>query len=255
MRNYKKTLIFDLDQTLIDSVYQKTNFFNDHKIIKKMKFIIIDNFIVYLRPYTTDLLKYCNSNNINVGFWSSGSKIYVKQIVDGIVNTINIDHSYNLSFNNSLIIHHQLNNVFKPYIIWSRSDNISKGIYFDVINDKYITWNKNKIKYNITSYKDMNYLFDNTKANKQNTILIDNLPMHLFQNNPDNILIIPPFCNKNYNDNILSILLKKLKIIKQLKSSNFNMKYISPDNKFIYPTGYITNCISRNLKVKKSKSK
>ena len=238
----KPALIFDLDQTLIDS---KKRFLQNKFVTpisnKNIKILILDNYIVHLRPYTMEILEYCYYNNIDVGFWSSGSIDYVKQITNGILETLLFFEDIKL----------------KPRMIWARTKTLRIGPYFDVINNKYIRWSGNV--YNTNAYKDMNYLFENTTLSKNNTILVDNLPLHLYQNNPNNILIIPPFCYLNKNDDILNTLLNQLeklnkKSLKLLKSSMFNMNYLSPDNKFIYPTGYIQKCINKTTVKSKKKS-
>jgi len=238
----KPALIFDLDQTLIDS---KKRFLQNKFVTpisnKNIKILILDNYIVHLRPYTMEILEYCYYNNIDVGFWSSGSIDYVKQITNGILETLLFFEDIKL----------------KPRMIWARTKTLRIGPYFDVINNKYIRWSGNV--YNTNAYKDMNYLFENTTLSKNNTILVDNLPLHLYQNNPNNILIIPPFCYLNKNDDILNTLLNQLeklnkKSLKLLKSSMFNMNYLSPDNKFIYPTGYIQKCINKTTVKSNKKS-
>ena len=227
----KSTLIFDLDQTLVDSIPHSYNMFRiPKKVVKNIPIFISDKYMIHLRPHTIDLFEYCHTNNINIGIWSSGAAEYVQKIVTALVETFECI----------------TDNIC---MVWSRSKSIRQGPYFDVMANSHIKWDNTKLKYNTLAYKDINYVFANTKLNKNSTILIDNLPLHLYQNNPNNILIIPPFCYRNINDSILSILLDQLKKqkTKLLKATNFNMNYLSPDNKFIYPTGYINKCINKRV--------
>lgn len=156
--------------------------------IKLLKKPTIQNiaFIVFIRPFVKEILKWC-FNNARVSFWTSGDFSYAISIVKHLVEPSNIN---------------KIKTIITRY---------NKSIYIDLYTNK---------KYSILRdgflVKNMDLLFEHTdykhKFNRHNTLLIDDMPSNILENikthNKYNILPIEPWFYKDVDDNKLLKLLK-----------------------------------------------
>ena len=196
-------IIFDLDETLINSVHldnnetilmKTTNRYTEVYLINVGK---NNNFLVNCRSYSSLLLKYC-FKNFNVGFWTAGTIDYGKKIIKRLLN----EEEYKKTI----------------CIIGKEKKNDKYWLCKDIINN-------NKFKIPLLDgqkTKPLSILFeDNThykNINKRNTILIDNNTWNIIPNPKNSLYLID--CCTHIKDNILFILYQKLKDIKEKKITN-----------------------------------
>lgn len=186
------TVIFDLDETLIDARSVKNTTtdmtratFPSHGEFFIMKLNLNKDYMVFIRPYTIELLIHC-FHYFNVAFWSSGEHSYVKTVVEHLMGFCKRDIS-DLCF------------------AWGRSDTgttFTDAFTSKTIPDALKMGNNNYHKNLQTVFK----LFPT--CNPSSTFLFDNLPTHSLFNSPNNIVYVPPYAFQNHNDTILRNLLE-----------------------------------------------
>lgn len=207
MKN-KINIIFDIDDTLVHTEYNKTYHDKYIRLNNEIQYIITNKSLTFIRDYTYDLLNYC-FNYFNVGFWSTGTEKHILPIIKKLIPNKNDYNKINL-----LLCRHRY--------------NPQNTIYKNILTKK-----KYKISdYNYYPIKPLDLLFENPdfkkKFNKNNTILIDDSAFHV-SINPNNSIFIPTFCYQ-HNDNILFELLifldknKNKKNIKNLIKNFYDYK-------------------------------
>lgn len=205
------TVIFDLDETLIDarSVNNSTTdmargTFPLHGEFFIMQLNVNQYHVVFIRPYTIELLVHC-FHYFNVAFWSSGEHSYVKTVVEHLMGFCKRDIS-DLCF------------------AWGRSDTgttFTDAFTLKTIPDALKMENNNYHKNLQTVFK----LFPT--CNPSSTFLFDNLPSHNLFNSSNNIVYVPPYIMQNHNDTILRNLIEIIRR-KQYKEWNFPNKLDIP---------------------------
>lgn len=179
----KLNVIFDIDDTLIHSYFNKKNDRNFSEGIyhnteyELLKTTSGKSFIYFIRKYTMFLLNYC-FKHFNVGIWSNGNHKYIIPLLKNILTKSQYD---------------------KLNIIISATN----------ISDKYTEYknlkNNKKFKINVfnkTRPKPLEYLYENYKKfNPKNTLLIDDGSYNISVN-PLNSIFVPMYCLKN-EDNYL----------------------------------------------------
>jgi len=206
----KINIIFDLDQTLIQSIF---NFDVNIKVPKNTHSVKLnlkdEQFILFFRRHVNDLLNYC-FDNFNVGFWSVGNVGYVNTVLD---NLISEKHKNKIN------------------LILARLD-IKKT---HCIYQNQLTKKKYKVnRYNYQTVKSLDLLFEHKDFKhifkKKNTILIDDSAYNISVNKYNSIQI-PQFCY-NKQDNILLELIKWFKKIKNTKNiQNNNIEFYNYNGK------------------------
>jgi len=217
----KLCVIFDVDQTLIQTVYEEKGHKQVLRADKNTKYKLFSQRInkedqlgtIYIRNYALFLLRYC-IENFNVGIWSSGTDKYIEILLKKILP----EELYN-----------------KLNVIIGRTYHDHKITKFnDIKNDKKFTLSN----FNGLPNKNLVFLYENKFYSKifnhKNTILIDDNSL----NNvviPLNNIYIPPYCYLK-NDNYLFELYLWFK-------KNKNTKNIQKTEKIIFygynkPTPY-----------------
>lgn len=251
----KLNIIFDIDDTLIHSYFNKNNDRNFSKgIYNNTEYELLKTtsgipFIYFIRKYALFLLNYC-FKHFNVGIWSNGSHKYVIPLLKNLLTK----SQYNKL--NIIITSTNLNDKYTEY----KNYKNNKKFKIDVFNK--------------TRPKPLEYLYENYKDfNNKNTLLIDDGSYNISVN-PLNSIYLPMYClnnDDNYLFNIYQWLSKhgKKKDIRKIPKNIFdygntintncfidNKYYLSKDklkigdfveynNKNKYITGYITN-INKN---------
>ena len=196
---HKELLIFDLDDTLIFSqeIYNNFDEFecNEYKEsrfpFKSIYFVYNDNrniFIVYVRPYVIQLLKYC-FDNFQVAFWSSAELPYVRHIVNELLRMCG-------------------KNVHDICFAWGRS-KLRKPCFQDAFSDKLI--HEHHTTTNMSFHKRLDLV---TNRFSNNVILFDNLPDHIILNDRKYCVYIPPYHFLNHQD---TVMLQLLELIQKKK--------------------------------------
>lgn len=211
--NKKYHLIFDLDETLVQSL--DLNFKNNKSMIIENPSVslvsVLDisengkKTLLYIRPYFYELINFCFTY-FNVSFWTAGTENYCQSII------------------NILLTEKQKKDT---KVILSRNSK----------NNREVIDNKNGNIYSIMKYpqqKPLEFLWKHKDFNKffnnKNTIIIDN-SVNVTQYYPYNSILVESYCRLNENDDILSLLKKKLSQIKNL--FNGYESIISKNNKII----------------------
>lgn len=193
-------LIFDLDQTLIDSTKLDNNETVLLKTDKRHNEIFgintgkDSNYIITCRAYSSVLLRYC-FKNFNVGFWTAGTIKYG----DAILKRILLPEEYKKCI----------------CIIGRTSNTVNYWKCKDIINKT----NFKIPKLDGAMSKPLSLLFEDNKnykgIHKNNTLLIDNSPWNIIPN-PKNSIYIVDSCTKK-TDDLLFLLYHKLKEIRRKK--------------------------------------
>ena len=195
-------LIFDLDQTLIDSVAisetEPTTLQTDKRhteiFIINEKYKGKTSYIITCRPYSSFLLRYC-FKNFNVGFWTAGTLTYGLEILKKLL--------YPEEFKKCICI---IGRTKSTISYWKCKDH-NNNIEFKIPTlDGHVT-------------KPLSLLFNDNKNyrnfKESNTILIDNSPWNIIPNQKNSIYIVNSCTQKS--DNLLFLLYKKLDTIKNTK--------------------------------------
>jgi hypothetical protein len=196
-------LIFDLDQTLIDSTAlnnYETVLFKTDKRHNEIFGINTGgrqghgNYIITCRAYSSVILRYC-FKNFNVGFWTAGRIKYG----DDILKRILLPEEYK----KCVCI---IGRTSKTADYWKCKDIINKTNFKIPKLDGSLT-------------KPLSLLFEDNKNYKgiheNNTLLIDNSPWNIIPN-PKNSIYIVDSCTKK-TDDLLFLLYLKLKEIRRIK--------------------------------------
>jgi len=223
-------LIFDLDSTLIQSLYMDGNitFINDIKGVeffhimysikkqgrkskkkrkgktKKCKPTMKETkkFIVFQRAYLSTFLRFC-FNNFNVGFWTNGTIGYMNEILKKI------------------LLPEELKKCI--CILGRVKMNDDEIVYKDLKNKR-----KFKIKKTNDSYsKKLEYIY-NKKITKNNTLLFDD-GLYNKAVNCDNVILIPEYKYNIQNDKCLFRLMEILKKNKNNTIQRLNIKSIEDE--------------------------
>ena len=210
----KFNIILDIDETLIQTLqlsYNKTkkkiHSHNDGNITI-INYPKKNGSITYLRPGLFEFLDYCY-NNFFVSFWTTGTNNYCKAVLDSILTEKQLKQTR---------------------MIFSR---FKDNQVIDLINNK-----KYKIdKINDKICKPLDFLYNNEnykkKFNKNNTIIVDDNPIHIAINQRNSIFIYP-WCRYDKSDNKLPKLIEILKKNKNIKNVN-ELKY---ETKTLLETDY-----------------
>lgn len=220
-------LIFDLDQTLIESINtddskivignikgveffhmmyfqkkQKSKKRKKRKKSKKRKSIerIQNNYVVFQRQYLSTFLRFC-FNNFNVGFWSNGTVKYTNAILKKI------------------LLPEELKKCICILGRTKMDDN--EMVYKDLKNKR-----KFKIKTTNSNYsKKLEYIY-NKKITKNNTLFFDD-GIYNKGMNCNNVVLIPEYRYNIPNDKCLFKLMEILKKKRKVKTiQKLNIKTI-----------------------------
>lgn len=192
-------IIFDLDETLIDSyklIDDNTNLIKTDRRISEVFYMDtnIEQFFVVCRAYSSLLLRYC-FKNFKVGFWTAGTIKYGDIIIKKILSEE--------EYKKCICI---IGRTKSTYKIWECKD---------IVNGNILTIPK----LDNVQTKPLSYLFNDNKnyktLNKNNTILIDNSPWNIIPNPNNSIYVIDSCSHKS--DKILFKLYEFLKDIKDKK--------------------------------------
>ena len=210
--NKKFHLIFDLDETLIQSIQDNINLETKYMVentqLSQIAFININNIfkVIYIRPFCLTLLDFCYKH-FDVSFWTSGTHNYCR----GVINTL-------------------LNETQKQQTKFI----IAK---YNKDKNKIINLKSNKV-YDISKFypnqqKPLIYLWKhpdfNKYLNQNNTILIDN-SIQVVKPYLDNSILVYSYCRLNHQDDVLNTLKDKLSIIFKTNKKITNFKIV-PTNK------------------------
>lgn len=208
-KKYSKiNIIFDLDNTLIHSFednYQEellsyTNYEEKYYFTTDKK-----NYIIYTRPYTKNMLKYC-FNNCNVGFWTAGNTEYCNLVVNYILT--------------------QKQKKKSMFILARESSDKKYTTFRDLISKNIFKSNKKDNK--IT--KPIKILYERFNIYPENTVIIDNNPLVYKINKYNSIIIDNYFYNLHKKDISLlkivywiNIIKNKYKDIRYIEKPKFNI--------------------------------
>lgn len=210
--NKKFHLIFDIDETLMqtiqDNINLETKYMVENTQLSQIAFININNIfkVLYIRPFCLKLLEFCYKY-FEVSFWTAGTHIYCKKIIKTLLTDTQINQT--------------------KFII----------ARYQKYKDKIINIKTNKI-YDISAFypnqqKPLTYLWKhpdfNQYLNIDNTILIDNniqvVKPYLY-----NSILVYSYCRLNHQDDVLKTLKEKLLIILKTNKKLTNFKIV-PTNK------------------------
>lgn len=191
----KITYIFDLDETLVYSVWKK------------------DKYVTYLRPYTKQLLRYfyVNQDKFNIGFWSTGLDVYVEEVMKKILKPYK-DYPVKLL----------LARTKKMIDVINKDDKFKNEIPFiiDMQSGKtyHYTYYKNNISKNVEllKHRDFKDRFD------KEIILVDDLESNIMGNKLKHIYAITSWKNTK-KDVELKILLDCIKKKKKCTRKKINV--------------------------------
>lgn len=191
----KITYIFDLDETLVYSVWKK------------------DKYVTYLRPYTRQLLRYfyVNQDKFNIGFWSTGLDVYVEEVMKKILKPYK-DYPVKLL----------LARTKKMIDVINKDDKFKNEIPFiiDMQSGKtyHYTYYKNNISKNVEllKHRDFKHRFD------KEIILVDDLESNIMGNKLKHIYAITSWKNTK-KDVELKILLDCIKKKKKCTRKKINV--------------------------------
>ena len=191
----KITYIFDLDETLVYSVWKK------------------DKYVTYLRPYTRQLLRYfyVNQDKFNIGFWSTGLDVYVEEVMKKILKPYK-DYPVKLL----------LARTKKMIDVINKDDKFKNEIPFiiDMQSGKtyHYTYYKNNISKNVDllKHRDFKDRFD------KEIILVDDLESNIMGNKLKHIYAITSWKNTK-KDVELKILLDCIKKKKKCTRKKINV--------------------------------
>lgn len=214
----KNTIILDIDECLINSTMPYDNTYmtsgpHDSFMLEK------SGMVSFRRPYLEKFLRVV-FDKYNVGFWTTGTKNYAKEVLTEILLGEEMDAvKFILARENTIKKHAQKKEIKVPlnkydkshYSYWKNDKNPTLSVgYIDVLKNK---------KFNIKIFddgrniyvKDLSYVFQHPEyskfCNKNNTILIDDNPRHYQVNNGNNIIAIQPWNYKVWCDNKLEVLM------------------------------------------------
>lgn len=182
----KLNIIFDIDDTLIHSYFNKQNDRNfSDGIYHNTEYELFKTtsgkpFIYFIRKYAMFLLNYC-FKHFNVGIWSNGNHKYVNPLLKKILTKSQYDKL------NIIISATNINNKYTEY----KNFKNNKKFKIDVFN---------KIR-----PKSLEYLYENYKEfNPKNTLLIDDGSYNISVN-PLNSIFVPMYCLKNDDNHLFNI--------------------------------------------------
>ena len=192
----KITYIFDLDETLVYSVWKK------------------DKYVTYLRPYTRQLLRYfyVNQDKFNIGFWSTGLDVYVEEVMKKLLKSYK-DYPVKLL----------LARTKKMIDVINKDDKFKNEIPFiiDMQSGKtyYYTYYKNNIskKMDLLKHRDFKDRFD------KEIILVDDLESNIMVNKLKHVYAISSWKNTK-KDVELKILLDCIKKKKKCTRKKINVE-------------------------------
>jgi hypothetical protein len=167
-------IIFDLDQTLIDTLnINNYDEFNNLEYISKLftneKDLLVN---LKLRPYIKDLFDYLNMNNYEYSFWSLADYNYVKIVINYIKNVFFINPRFILARKNDYYFIDLISNI-EISIIYTKGIMIKK---IESLYENFLYLNENKI------------------------ILIDDNIDTILNNNPNNVYHISKWFSYNIHD-------------------------------------------------------
>lgn len=210
----KFNLILDIDETLIQTLQlpfnktrKKIHSHNDGNIVI-IDFPKKDGSLIYLRPSLFEFLEYCYQN-FYVSYWTTGTNNYCKAVLDGILTEKQMK---------------QTRIIFTRFKDNKVMDLVTKKKYkIEKVNDRIC--------------KPLDFLFNHEtfkkKFNKNNTILVDDNPLHISINQRNSIYIYP-WCRYDKNDDKLKKLIDIFKKNKNIKNIG-ELKY---DTKTLFQTNY-----------------
>lgn len=211
----KKTLILDLDETLVYSFYKKDKPMNNFDIELSFDKVIIRSLF---RPYLKQFINYVEKN-FNIIVWTSSEKDYAIKIVNHI-----------FSKKVELITKEDFSKYY--YMRHYHLDDINsspKGIQNIISSLKY--WIPNLYLYDYLDeklyIKDISKIVKKYNLNKKDIIAIDNDP-YKFYSSYGNYWYIPDFkgqANDNYLNKFMN-LLEKLKDLDDVRVDKKNYKDI-----------------------------
>jgi hypothetical protein len=191
--NYKLNLIFDIDETLIQSHHNESGILYSYdKGDMMMGKSRNGEFLIYLRPYLRQLLDFCYKY-FNISYWTSGETDYAKSILKNILSKSQYKKT-------KMILARVDQNEFKDcktdknYVINLHNDYIGKPLDY------------------LWDHPDFRYIF-----NRNNTVIIDDNPLNIALNQHNSIFIYP-WCRFNKKDRKLKALIKLLKQHKKAKT-------------------------------------
>ena len=152
--------------------------------------------LIHYRPYVIPFLRFC-FEHFNVGFWSTGSNVYVRHITLQLLRMTG----------------HQPADLV---CAWARkpfdaSDAVSDATppphkFVDVLTGVSVRPATRAMR-SQGYHKDLQTVFARFPTlDRSRVVLVDNLPTHLVRNAPTNVLWIPPYTYLNTHDTVLHAL-------------------------------------------------
>ena len=164
--------------------------------------------LVHYRPYLVPLLKWC-MEHCYVAFWSTGTVKYVRAIVERFLHDCQCTPSTLL-------------------FVWARAPQPPRSLnrlriratdtlkFVDAFTNERVVPPEGALR-QTSSHKDMTYVFHRfPQLSPEHIVLVDNLPLHLADNAPENVLWCPPFTYLNACDDVLRVLLNRLKQLERV---------------------------------------
>ena len=187
-KSNKITYILDLDQTLLHSEFNNKELNNNHK--------------VYYRPYLKKLLDFFEKNKekYNLGFWSTGTVNYVKNILKTLLKKYkDLPVIIILARSNISLSQAKESERENPVI-----ENVLTGEQYPFYFHKEVYVKNIKHFLNLKSIKEK-YNFN------KNTILVDDYVPNIDINKKENIYAVPPWLKFMKSDNELLKLMQCIK--------------------------------------------